>query len=212
MRVPLGLVSLFFAFSIWAQQDEPSFDEETALISNLLDIRSGLTVADVGAGEGYYTLYLAEQVGPGGRVFATEIVPDLVDAIRTSTADRQNVTVILGEEDSTGLPEKCCDRILLRRVFHHMHHPELMLKSLLASLKPGGSLLIIDFLPRHNVGRHDATPQDGVHGTNVPHMIDQVTGSGFELVRQVHEWPSRMEHGQAIDYAVLFRRGNRAGQ
>ena len=189
-----------------AQDGGPSFEQESALIASSLGVVTGMTVADVGAGAGRYSSFLAEKVGSSGKVYATEIVPDLVDTIKKAVSGNNNVTVLLGKEDSTELPDQCCDRILLRRVYHHMHHPQPMLKSLLNALKPGGVILIIDFLPRHNVERHDATPEDGEHGVTVPKLIEIVTGNGFELVHQINDWPSRVEDGRETDFAVLFRR------
>jgi predicted methyltransferase len=184
----------------------PSFATETAHIATALQLAAGMTVADVGAGEGKYSAFLADQVGASGRVYATEIDQPKVDAISRTVAGKTNVTVLLGKPDSTELPDQCCDRILLRRVFHHMHHPEPMLKSLLNSLKPGGMIAIIDFLPRHDLSNQDSTPDDHEHGTSVETLIEHVTASGFELVGQVEDFPSRVDHGKKTDYAVVFRR------
>jgi len=210
LNITLGLMfSILLVFApagAMAQDGGPSFGEEASLIASALGLRSGMTVADVGAGDGEYTVFLADRLGAGGRVYATEIVQELVDSIRKNVSGKNNVTVLMGKANSTELPEQCCDRILLRRVYHHMHHPEAMLKSLLAALKPGGEILIIDFLPRHNVGRDDATPEDGEHGVTVPKLIEIVTKSGFELVEEMDQWPSRVVDGRETDFAVLFRR------
>jgi predicted methyltransferase len=166
-----------------------------------------MTVADVGAGEGNYSVFLADQVGPSGKVYATEVEQEKVDAIKKTVSSRQNVTVILGRHESTELPDQCCDRILLRRVFHHFQHPEPMLKSLFASLKPGGEIAIIDFLrDSGEVERADATPEDHEHGVRTHSLIEEMEKAGFEMVRRVEDWPSRMHHGQATDFCILFRR------
>ena len=187
-------------------QDQVSFEEETARIAEVLGLEEGMTVADVGAGDGRYSVFLAETVGDSGKVYATEIEQSKVDGIRAALAGRDNATVLLGRENATGLPAQCCDRILLRRVYHHFHHPRPMLGSLYESLKPGGMIAIIDFLPRHDLSNPDGTPGDHEHGTTVAGLIDQVTAQGFELVRQVDDWPSRVVDGRKTDYAVLFRR------
>lgn len=205
MRMIAGLV-LLSTFSVYAQSPAPTFEQETQHIAKALQLASGMTVADVGAGDGKYSVFLSDTVGTAGRVYATEIEQAKVDAISQTTAGRDNVTALLGQQDSTGLPEQCCDRILLRRVFHHIHHPEPMLKSMLASLKPGGLIAIIDFLPRHDLGNQDSTPEDHEHGTSVEKLIERVTASGFELVGQVEDFPSRIEHGKKTDFCVVFRR------
>lgn len=192
--------------SVAQETAEPTFAQETAQIAKVLQLSQGMTVADVGAGDGIYSVFLSDQVGPSGKVYATEIEQAKVDAISKAVTGKNNVTVLLGMEESSGLPEQCCDRILLRRVFHHMHHPESMLKSMLASLKPGGIIAIIDFLPRHDLENQDSTPDDHEHGSSVEKLIEHVTAAGFVLVGQVEDFPSRVVHGRKTDYCVLFRR------
>jgi len=206
LLVLLSTAALFLSGSTIAQNSTPGFDEETASIAEALGLVEGLTVADVGAGDGRYSAFLAEVVGSTGRVYATEIDQEKVDAITRTVAGSDHVSVILGKHNSTELPQQCCDRILLRRVFHHLHHPDSMLKSLYDSLKPGGTILIVDFLPRHDIVNLDATPHDHEHGISVDKLIHAVRHNGFELVRQLDNWPSRVIDGKAVDYAVLFRR------
>ena len=148
-----------------------------------------MTVADVGAGDGRYSAFLAERVGSSGRVFSTEVEQDKVEDIRDRVDEHDNVTVILGELDSTGLPDECCDRMLLRNVYHHFLDPDPMNRSMLAALKPGGVIAVVDFLP------------GGSHGTPTDQVIEEMSRSGFELVGEVEDWP-----GGRDDYCVLFRR------
>jgi SAM-dependent methyltransferase len=188
-------------------QEGPSFDEETAHIAQALDLEPGLTVADVGAGKGRYTVFLAEAVTSTGTVYATEVDEGLLTDIRQAIAWRTNVTVILGKQDSTELPDQCCDRILLRRVYHHFEEPHAMLASLRASLKPGGVIAVVDFLHKSSeFGRPDATPHDHEHGVRIDGLTEQMEKAGFELVRQVEDWPSRVRHGRETDFCVVFRR------
>ncbi len=201
-----GLLVLAAWSSIAQEAGTPTFEAETAKIAEALQLTVGMTVADVGAGDGQYTAFLADQVGGSGRVYATEIEQSKVDEISKTVAGKANVTVLLGKAESAELPEQCCDRILLRRVFHHMHHPEPMLNSLLVSLKPGGVIIVIDFLPRHDMQNQDGTPDDHEHGTSVAKLTEHFTAAGFQLVNQIQNWPSRVDHGKSIDYAVLYRR------
>jgi predicted methyltransferase len=206
---PLAAVLLLAGGSACSQeaQEGPGFDEETARIAEALELQPGLTVADVGAGKGRYTAFLADAVGSSGRVYATEVDEGLVEDIRESVAGRANVTVILGRQDSTGLPEICCDRILLRRVYHHFTEPQSMLGSLRASLKPGGMIAVVDFLRESSeLGRPDATPHDHEHGVRVDGLTEDMVKAGFELVRRVEDWPSRVRHGRETDFCLVFRR------
>jgi ubiquinone/menaquinone biosynthesis C-methylase UbiE len=117
------------------------------------------------------------------------------------------VTVILGTHDSTELPDQCCDRILLRRVYHHFEDPRSMLESLRASLKPGGMIAVVDFLRESTeMRRPDATPDDHEHGVRIEELTEQMVLAGFELVRQVADWPSRVHGGRKTDFCLVFRR------
>ena len=206
MPLLAAITFILFANGTTAQDIAAGFEQETAAISAALGLVAGMTIADVGAGDGSYSAFLAHTVGPTGKVYSTEIEQEKVDAIARTVAAISNVNVILGKHNSTELPQQCCDRILLRRVYHHLQHPEPMLKSLHDSLKPGGMILIVDFLPRHDLANPDATPHDHEHGTLVEKLIHDVGHNGFELVRQIGDWPSRVLDGKSVDYAVLFIR------
>jgi len=186
------LVLAVIAVGGWVAQRGRGFDRETARITEVLGLEPGMTVADVGAGDGTFSAFMAEQVGDSGQVFSTEVTDENVAEIRETVAALDNVTVVLGALDDTNLPQDCCDRILLRRVFHHfLDPPDVMVQSLYRSLKPGGVIAVVDFGPR------------GDHGTGTDALTEEMTRNGFELVRRVEDWP-----GGGRDYCVLFRRPN----
>ncbi len=109
-------------------------------------IAQGMTVADIGAGEGYYTIRLAGRVGEKGRVLAQDIIP----AVRDTLADRvyrenlDNVSVKLGEPADPKLPPASFDRILMVHMYHEIADPYEFLWRLRPSLKPGGRVIIVD--------------------------------------------------------------------
>jgi SAM-dependent methyltransferase len=176
----------------WAWQRSTRNAREKELIAETLDLDLGMVVADVGAGSGRWTLDLARRVGVQGHVFSTEVDRRQLRRIRDAVdgAGLENVTVIEGEESDTGLEESCCDAILLRNVYHHFSDPDSMTRSLLASLRPGGLIAIVEF-PRRSMGDE--------HGISAEDLMDQVTAAGFELVREIEDWPGS-------DYCILFRR------
>ncbi len=110
-------------------------------------IKPGMTVADVGAGDGYFTFRLAERVGPEGRVYANDIDNRALQVVRDkcSEEDIRNITVILGKEDDPLLPEKSMDVVLMVNVIHLVKNPTLFLKKIDKSLKPGGTLVIVQW-------------------------------------------------------------------
>jgi SAM-dependent methyltransferase len=174
-----------------------------------LALEPGMSVADVGAGRGEVTVALAAEVGPGGRVFSTDIDPQALAQIRArvAAAGLQNVTVVQAHARDTGLPIECCDAVLLRRVYHHLSDPMATNVGLLRALRPGGVLAVIDFPP--TFFWLWPWPPKGVPGNRNGHgvaarlVVEEVTASGFELVKVVDDWPGR---GPLESYCAVFRK------
>jgi ubiquinone/menaquinone biosynthesis C-methylase UbiE len=164
-------------------QDE--FAVDAARLAKTMKLTAGESVADIGAGAGQLTVELARVVGPTGRLYATELESDRIRAIRKAadSAGLKNVTVLEAHATRTNLPDRCCDALILRNVYHHIKNPVLMNQSLYQSLKPGGRLAIIDFPPG---GAESADPgrrsDDGQHGVTPPTVVRELRQAGFELV------------------------------
>lgn len=167
-------------------------------LEEALALKPGMVVADVGAGKGQLTRALAGTVGPGGRVFATEIDPDRLEGLRAMLAEAKlaNVTIVEAKPRDSGLPAGCCDAIVLRRVYHHVTDPAETNASLLRALRPGGLLAVIDFPPPFFIGR-------GSLGVAAQSVVDEVTASGFEMLQLRRDWPGR---GPLETYCALFRK------
>lgn len=166
-------------------------------LARLLDLRPGDTVADVGAGTGWLSIEVAQRVGPGGRVFATELSASRRDDIRESVAAAGlgNVAVVEAGERETNLPPACCDAIFHRRVYHHLTDPAATNASLYAALRPGGRLLVIELEFGGLFGFLRAWP----HWTDDEQVVAEVTAAGFTHVATA-EWPV------AAHYAAVFRK------
>ena len=130
-------------------QERRQAELDAPRLVEVLELKPGMTVADVGAGFGAMTVVLGHWIG-SGRVFATEITEHALRQTReyVKTEGLTNVTVLEGAEAATNLPAACCDAIFLRNVYHHITAVDAFNKSLVASLKPGGRLAIIDFQAR----------------------------------------------------------------
>jgi ubiquinone/menaquinone biosynthesis C-methylase UbiE len=167
---------------------------EMPRLRQALALEPGKVVADVGAGKGELTRALAREVGPTGRVYSTEIDAARLKALHAARLD--NVTVVEARSNETGLPPSCCDAIVLRRVYHHLAEPARINASLLQALRPGGMLVVIDFPPPFFWGR-------GSLGVPANAVVSEVTGSGFEQVRLIDDWPGR---GPLGSYCAVFRK------
>lgn len=131
---------------------------EAEKVMDLLGIRPGMTVADIGAGNGYYTVRLAKRVGPEGHVLAEDIVPAYADRLRGRVAAERldNVTVTLGAPHDPRLPTGAADLALLMHMYHEIGQPFGLLWHLHAALKPGGRVAVVD--TERPTNRHGTPP------------------------------------------------------
>jgi predicted methyltransferase len=132
---------------------------EAEEVMQLAGVRPDMWVADVGAGEGYYTVRLARVVGAKGRVLAEDIVPEVTDKL-TDRVQRQrldNVAVKLGAPDNPMLPAQSFDRIFLVHMYHEVTSPYAFLWHMREALKPDGVVVVVD--ANRPVKRHGMPPE-----------------------------------------------------
>jgi ubiquinone/menaquinone biosynthesis C-methylase UbiE len=132
---------------------------EAEEVMRLADVKPGMSVADVGAGEGYYTVRLARVVGRQGRVFAEDIIPGVRDTLadRVQRENLDNVAVKLGTPDNPLLPAQSFDRIFLVHMYHEVQSPYAFLWHLREGVKPGGLVVVVD--SNRPVERHGIPPE-----------------------------------------------------
>ena len=132
--------------SRWSSEPVRDSKREADAVMKASGVEPGMTVADIGAGEGYYTIRLSARVGAEGRVLAEDIVPAYHDALaaRVLRDKLDNVSVKLGSPSNPGLPAASFDRIFLVHMYHEMDAPYAVLWHLRAALKPGGLIVVVD--------------------------------------------------------------------
>ena|SRR5437867_6779065 len=131
----------------WLERAEREAEEAPETALDALNIGKGSTVADVGAGSGYFTVRLSARVGAAGRVLATDLQPEMLDLLRTRLAERRitNVTLIQGAIDDPKLPASSIDLALLVDVYHEFSAPQAMLRRIREALKPDGRLVLLEY-------------------------------------------------------------------
>jgi len=141
-------------------------------VMDLLGIRPGRNVADIGAGSGWFTVRAARRVGPDGTVFAEDINPQAIEYMnqRMQKEKLGNVRTILGTPDDTKLPPGSVDAVLLLKVYHEIAHPVPVMQALHAALKPGAKVGIID---RNGSGTD--------HGLNREIVEKEMAEAGYRL-------------------------------
>lgn len=138
-----------------------------------LRLAPGQDIADIGAGTGFFSLMMARLVGPEGKVYAVDIAPEFVTATveRARAQGLNNVSGVVNDQHSVKLPENAIDLAFISDTYHHFEYPIATLRSIHRALKPGGSLVVIDF---HRVP-----------GISSPWVMGHVRAGEAEFTREI---------------------------
>jgi SAM-dependent methyltransferase len=170
---------------IWHDEKERDDAGEPGQLVRLLGIQSGMTIADIGAGSGYYVVRLSPIVGAHGRIIAEDVVPDYLRSLRRRVRDLglQNVAIGRGEPHDPRLPADSVDIAILVHMYHEIAQPYALLYNLIPALKPHARVGIVDaFAP---ISKHGTPPSllrcelaaVGYHEIS----LDRLTGSDAYL-------------------------------
>jgi predicted methyltransferase len=182
-------------------------DNDIPQLAEALELKPGMTVADVGAGFGAMTIVLSRWLGPAGRIYATDIAALQLAALRDALTRKglDNVVVLEGGERTTNLPDACCDAIFMRDVYHHLTRPEEFNRSVAAALKPGGRFAVIDFDPAPGSMLPDGVPANrGGHGIPPAIVVSEVSAQGLTELKTFSRWPPVGDSSRF--FLVLFRK------
>jgi ubiquinone/menaquinone biosynthesis C-methylase UbiE len=170
----------------WLERSAREQEEKPEQALQLIGIRPGMVVADVGAGTGYMTFRLAQLVGLSGKVVATDLQPEMLQIIRTKARREHiaNVEVVQGTETNARLPEGTIDLALLVDVYHEFRYPQAMLQSIRRSLTPQGELILIEYRKED-----PSVPIAFTHRMSVVEARREVEAEGFRYARVVESLP-----------------------
>ncbi len=166
-----------------AMLEDPARDayQKPDEVVSSLALKEGETIADIGAGSGYFTLRFARHVGASGRVYAVDINPDMIRYMNRHIRDMKltNVVTVLADPDDPLLPDGSIDRFFICDVWHHIEDRPHYLSLLKRMLKPGGQVIMIDFQKRD-------LPVGPPTSMKIPRqdLIDEMKQSGFELEKE----------------------------
>ena len=173
--------------------EDPKRDENLQInrVMALLKIKEGSSVADIGAGSGWFTVRAARRVGPKGTVYAVEINPDFLEHIerRASEEKLANIHTVLGKEDDPLLPPESVDSVLVLKTYHEIAQPILLLARLCKAMRTGALLGIID---RNGNGKD--------HGIGKRTVIGEASQAGFFLIDEYD-----FVKPDGMDYFLVFR-------
>ena len=174
------------AGAAWLDRDERQREEDTELSLRLLEVQYGSVVADVGAGSGYYSARLARLVGSNGRVFASDIQQAMLDIIRGRIERERipNIELVLGTPTDPRLPRGAVDLAIMVDVYHEFSAPQVMLRRIRESLKPGGRLVLLEYR-----GEDPTVPILPAHKMTVAQAKTEVEAEGFLLTTVKEDLP-----------------------
>jgi SAM-dependent methyltransferase len=172
--------------------DSPGRDEKLQVnrVMDILEISPGKTVADIGAGSGWFTVRAARRVTETGSVYAVDINPEATRYIdnRSQKEGLHNVKTVLSKSDDPQLPANKIDSALLLKTYHEVDKPVTLLRNLRASLRPGAKVGIID---RNGNGEN--------HGVSRDVVIREASEAGYILLSQYD-----FVKGDGMDYFLVF--------
>ena len=140
-------MTMHYTGAEWLIRNEREREERCSLMLANLGIKEGMKICDMGCGNGFHALKMAEMVGPSGRVYGVDVQPEMLKFLRERFEEKgiENVVPILGSFHNPRLPKNTFDLILMVDVYHEFSHPELMLKSMRDALKPDGKIVLVEF-------------------------------------------------------------------
>jgi Methylase involved in ubiquinone/menaquinone biosynthesis len=170
----------------WLNRPERIQEENPEEMLEQLKVQPGMTVCDMGCGDGYYTIELARRVGPTGKVIAVDIQPEMLQELsrRCEQNNLKNVDMILGLPHDPKLPEGKLDLILMVDVYHEFSNPIEMLDSMRKSLKKDGRIALVEFR-----GEDPQVPIKPEHKMTKKQILKEYEANAFRLVDQYDRLP-----------------------
>jgi len=170
----------------WLERPERENEEAPSKAIDLLELKPGMAVADIGAGSGYYASRIARRVGPAGHVYATDIQQGMIDILerRIKAEGLANMTTILGGADDPKLPPNSIDLAIMVDVYHELQQPQIFLQRLKAAFKPNGRLVLLEFRKEDpNI------PILEVHKMSVAEVDQEMKAEGYAIDKVVEGLP-----------------------
>ena len=178
--------TMHFSGAEWLLRDERERQEGCSLLLTNMGLKPGQVVCDMGCGNGFYALQIAQLVGQEGHVIGVDVQPQMLTLLRKRMEQKgvENVTPVLGSYHAPRLLPDSCDVILMVDVYHEFSHPELMLAELRKALKPDGQIVLVEYR-----SEDPDVPIKPEHKMSKQQILKEFTPNGFKLVDQFDELP-----------------------
>jgi ubiquinone/menaquinone biosynthesis C-methylase UbiE len=169
----------------WLERSSREKEENTSKLIKNMKIKPTDIIADIGAGSGYHTFKIAPLVNKG-KVFAVDIQPEMLLAIEANKKyiELKNIELVLGDEQTTNLPENTFDKILMVDVYHEFNYPKEMLQSIKKALKKEGQLFLIEYRLED-----ETIPIKKIHKMSEKQAVKELASVGLVLKKNINNLP-----------------------
>ena len=179
-------MTMHYSGADWLIRDEREREERCSLLLANLGLKQGMAVCDMGCGNGFHALKMAELIGDEGVVYGVDIQPEMLELLRKRCEQQgvDNVVPVLGSVHHPRLPPKSVDLVLMVDVYHEFSHPEQVLARLRESLKPDGVIALVEFR-----AEDDDVPIRPLHKMSKEQIMKEFPANGYKLVDSFDELP-----------------------
>src|SRR5262245_6775522 len=170
----------------WLTRDHREQEERCSLMLANLGVKRGMTICDMGCGNGFYTLQLAKMTGEAGRVYAVDIQAEMLKMLKARGEEQgvRNIAPVLSTASDPKLPKGKIDLILLVDVYHEFSHPEEMLAAMREALSPEGVCALVEFR-----AEDPNVPIKPEHKMTKEQIMKEWPPNGFKLVKEFDGLP-----------------------
>ncbi len=179
----------------WLIRNKREREEASSLMREKLELKPGMVVCDLGCGNGYHTLPMAQVVAPDGKVYGSDVQPEMLKMLedRAKAGGVTNIVPVLGLYHDARLPENTFDLILLVDVYHEFSHPIEMLAGIRKALKPDGQVVFVEFR-----SEDDSVPIKPEHKMTKAQLTKELLANGFKLTKEFDglPWQHMMWYGK----------------
>ncbi len=178
--------TMHYAGAPWLIRKEREREERCSMMLANLGLKNGMTVCDMGCGNGFHALKIAKLLGSSGQVLGVDVQPNMLKLLRSRMEEQgiENVIPILGSYHNPRLPKNSVDLILLVDVYHEFSHPVHMLTAMKASLKKNGVIVLVEFR-----AEDPDVPIKRLHKMSKQQINKEMKANGLQLVKQFDGLP-----------------------
>lgn len=178
--------TMHFSGAEWLIREERENEERCSMLLTNLGLKRGDVVCDMGCGNGFYAIQMAQLIGKRGRVIGVDVQSEMLELLRTrmENAGVDNITPVLGSYHDPRLPDESCDLILMVDVYHEFSYPEVMLAAMRKALKPKGRIALVEYREED-----PDVPIKPLHKMSKEQILKEYEPNGFRLVKEFDELP-----------------------